>query len=156
MFPGPHKSILKSWVSKRICECEAKEKSPKARMSCPQSPSNRPAVVTIAPPPPKTPNQPIKMSVTTPPPAPKKRPAFVEPFPKKTQQQKDEEAADRMLLRAFGPPGKFVPLVFTPQQEERIFEAAFQNLPAWFHFDSQNQPRSLAEKKNLLATLEKV
>lgn len=114
-------------------------------MSSPQSPSLRPETVTIAPSPPKTPNQPIKMSTTTPPPAPKKT---------KTA----EEIWDEAMNKAF-PPGQFVPIVLTPKEEEEIFESSWKHLPAWFHFEKVNgviRPRSFADKKKLLAALEKL
>jgi hypothetical protein len=101
------------------------------------------------------------MSVTTPPPAPKKRPAFLEPKPvvsppKKTKTA--EEIWDEAMNKAF-PPGQFVPIVLTPKEEEEIFESSWKHLPAWFHFEKVNgviRPRSFADKKKLLAALEKL
>ena len=128
-------------------------------MSSPQSPSLRPAFVTIAPPPPpRTPPQPIKMSVTTPPPAPKKRPAFFTPAPMSPpKKDRAELALDEMLDRAF-PPGQFVPIVLPEEEIQRILEESWKNLPAWFHFEEVNGvlcPRSFEDKKKLLAALEK-
>lgn len=119
-------------------------------MSSPQSPSLMPAFVTVAPPPPQTPPQPIKMSKTTPPRAPKKRPGFFEASPPKKQ---DPLAS---LDRLF-PPGQWVSLSLTPEEEEAIFESSCKNLPVWFHFENRNgtlYPRSLADKKKLAAALE--
>ena len=122
-------------------------------MSAPQSPSLRPAFVTFAPPPPKTPPQPIRMSLTTPPPAPRKRPGFLEPPPKKTA----EQALDEMLDRVF-PEGEFVPIPLSEEEIQQILEDSWKNLPVWFHFEKVNgvvRPRSFEDKKKLILTLEK-
>jgi hypothetical protein len=56
------------------------------------------------------------------------------------------------------PPGQWVSVTLTPQEEEEIFAESTRFLPAWFHFELCNgvlQPRSLTDKKKLLAALEK-
>jgi hypothetical protein len=56
------------------------------------------------------------------------------------------------------PPGQWVSVSLTPEEEEEIFNDSFRHLPAWFHYKLQDgvlQPRSLPEKKKLIAALEK-
>jgi hypothetical protein len=92
------------------------------------------------------------MSKTTPPRAPRKRPGFFEPSAVSPPKKKDPLAS---LDRLF-PPGQWVTVSLTPEEEEAIFETSFQNLPVWFHFENRNgmlYPRSLADKKKLAAAL---
>lgn len=68
-----------------------------------------------------------------------------------------ELALDEMLDRVF-PPGQFVPIVLSEEEERAILEESWKHLPVWFHFEKVNgvvRPRSFEDKKKLLAALEK-
>jgi hypothetical protein len=79
------------------------------------------------------------------------------PLPQNRGGSAQKRSPDAALDRMF-PPGQWVSVSLTPQEEEEIFAESTRFLPAWFHYELREgvlQPRSLADKKKLMAALEK-
>jgi hypothetical protein len=78
--------------------------------------------------------------------------------PSPPKKKSAEQIWDEAMNKAF-PPGQWVSVTLTPEEETDIFEQSFKHMPAWFHYELRNgvlQPRSLADKKKLIAALEKL